>query len=1117
MGDHWAELRTLFDELVELEPTDRDARLREIGSRDLALCARLEAMLAADAAAAERKTPLQDYEALVARSVLAATSRHAAAPGARTQADPLGLLGTAVGRYRIDALLGAGGMGVVYRATDLRLGRVAALKFLPPVLSLDTQAKERFLHEARAASSLDHPNVCTIYEADETAGGTLYIAMAFYEGETLRTRLERGPLAVGEALDLAAQAARGLATAHGRGLVHRDIKPANLLVTADGVLKILDFGVSKAADVGLTSTEQRPGTAAYMAPEQARGEAVDGRADLWSLGVVLYELLTGKRPAGVGGAASKREPRGPPSSAHGEKPSAAAWLAPSRVRAEVPESADALVERLLAYEPEDRPAHAEQVVDALERIIERPKAKAITTRTGHAGIFASLVRNHPGWFVSMSMAALVVGLGTGMLAVRGLRTDPLAPAALAAQIEQLAATGRHAGAFELAERAEDRGGPPLPDSIWFEIADWLTVSSEPEGAQVFVLRYAPGASDPAQAGEQREWQALGTTPLDSVRLPRGDYIVRVERDGFAPAERSASSALLRVTPDLPQNLHRMLPARDGIGDQPGIDMRLHFRLLPSGDVPEGMVFVPGGDYQIVSPDLAGSSATLDDFFVDRFEVTNARFAEFVHAGGYTDPRHWRELVDADPQGWRATLQGFRDRTGLPAPRNWSGQAPPHGREEDPVTAVSWYEAAAYCRFRGRRLPTLAEWEKTARDGLIARVASIMPWGHQSPGDGLALRANFSSTGTAPVGAHPFGISPYGAHDMAGNAKEWLRNPTEHGRAVTGGSWEDPIYVFPQVGGRNPLFRSPSLGFRCATLTGSGDPAADQGAGLVELDRPVPVYESVDEQGFQTLLSHYRYDRRPLAAEVIGRTETPGWIREKIAFNGPAGGATDRIIAYLYLPRAAQSPFHTLVFTPGVGAFLGNSVPFEVEWIMAPLIRAGRAVFSVVMSGMAEREWQPGRPLPEPSSVEFRNLMVLHATELRIGLDYLETRPDIDAAAIGYVAVSLGAGSRLPWAAVDERLRAVVLIGGGIDERMHPTLPEASNINFAPYIRAPTLLLNGRNDEESPWRSRGLPLWNLLSEPKDLVLVEGAGHIPPPEDRIPAIVDWLDRTLGPVRY
>ena len=164
-------------------------------------------------------------------------------------------------------------------------------------MTRDETAKQRFLHEAQAASALDHPNICTIHEINETADGQLYLVMAYYEGETLKERIERGPLALDEAVDIATQVGRGLVEAHGAGIVHRDIKPANLLIAKGGVVKILDFGLAKLAGTeGVTQTGQTVGTVAYMSPEQARGQEVDHRTDIWSLGVVLYEMLSGQQP-----------------------------------------------------------------------------------------------------------------------------------------------------------------------------------------------------------------------------------------------------------------------------------------------------------------------------------------------------------------------------------------------------------------------------------------------------------------------------------------------------------------------------------------------------------------------------------------------------------------------------------------------------------------------------------------------------------------------------------------------------------------------------------------------------------------------------------------------------
>ena len=205
--------------------------------------------------------------------------------------------GTKLGPYEIVSELGRGGMGVVYTAHDPRLDRHVAIKLLPPDLTRDATAKQRFLQEAKAASALDHPNICTIHEINETADGQLYLVMAHYEGETLKERIARGPLALDDAIDIATQVGQGLAEAHGAGIVHRDIKPANLLVTKTGVVKILDFGLAKlAGQEGVTHTHTAVGTVLYMSPEQARGEEVDHRTDIWSLGVVLYEMLAGEPP-----------------------------------------------------------------------------------------------------------------------------------------------------------------------------------------------------------------------------------------------------------------------------------------------------------------------------------------------------------------------------------------------------------------------------------------------------------------------------------------------------------------------------------------------------------------------------------------------------------------------------------------------------------------------------------------------------------------------------------------------------------------------------------------------------------------------------------------------------
>ena len=202
-----------------------------------------------------------------------------------------------VSHYKIIEKIGEGGMGIVYKAQDTKLKRTVALKFLPPELTRDPEAKERFIQEAQAASALQHNNVATIHEINETEEGQMFICMDCYEGEILKNKIQKGSLKLEEAIDIAIQIAEGFKKAHEKGIVHRDIKPANILITDDGVVKILDFGLAKLkGQARLTKIGTTVGTVAYMSPEQVKGEDVDHRTDIWSLGVVLYEMITGQLP-----------------------------------------------------------------------------------------------------------------------------------------------------------------------------------------------------------------------------------------------------------------------------------------------------------------------------------------------------------------------------------------------------------------------------------------------------------------------------------------------------------------------------------------------------------------------------------------------------------------------------------------------------------------------------------------------------------------------------------------------------------------------------------------------------------------------------------------------------
>jgi serine/threonine protein kinase len=307
------------------------------------------------------------------------------------------LIGKTVSHYKIISKLGEGGMGVVYKAEDTRLGRSVALKFLPASLGTQDAAKKRFIHEAKAASSLEHPNICAVYDIGETDDGQMFIAMPHYDGETLQERIARGPLEISDAIDIVTQLASGLAKAHEQGIVHRDIKPGNIFITKDGHVKILDFGLAKlATETRLTKSGTTLGTIAYMSPEQASGGDVDARSDIFSLGAVFYELLTAELPF------------------KGDHEAAIIYGIMHNVpeplqtqRSDASEGLQEVVERALAKNVDERFESAQQLRDALAGL-------GLYTGSGESGRFsrssaASPSRRAVPWIVT-AVALLVIVL-----------------------------------------------------------------------------------------------------------------------------------------------------------------------------------------------------------------------------------------------------------------------------------------------------------------------------------------------------------------------------------------------------------------------------------------------------------------------------------------------------------------------------------------------------------------------------------------------------------------------------------------------------------------------------------------------------------------------------------
>ena len=564
-------------------------------------------------------------------------------------------------------------MGEVYRAKDTRLERDVAIKVLPAHLSEDPELKARFFREARAISRLTHPHICTLYDI-RSETGIDFLVMELIEGEPMADRLERGPLPIEETQAFAIQIAHALDRAHRAGIVHRDLKPGNVMVTASGV-KLLDFGLAKIgveaelpADVSTLPTEapaSHPltrrgavmGTLTYMSPEQLLGEPVDARSDLFALGIVIYEMATGRRPfRGSSTVAISDAILHDPPQSFGD--------------AAAPERLKGAILRLLEKDPARRFASAAELAAELEAIAASRQGGGIPRRRL---VLAGAV---------VAAAAAVAGfLWRRESRVRWARGT----AALEATRLIAAEDFPRASALIRRARAVLPQDPSL-EALWNQATVEVSAESAPAGADVSYRRYR---------GDPSKWESLGHTPIEKARVPKDFYLWKVSKPGFLPAWKIDPTWTI---------VHK-------------IPVRLAFRLDPEGSAPAGMVRVPGGSTALEIPGLDHyPEVPLDDYWIDAHEVTNAEYKKFVDAGGYARKELWKPPFSKDgrPVAWEEAIASFRDGTGRPGPATWEAGTFPKGQEDYPVAGLSWYEAAAYAEFAGKSLPSIYHWNHAAQ-------------------------------------------------------------------------------------------------------------------------------------------------------------------------------------------------------------------------------------------------------------------------------------------------------------------------------------------------------------------------------------------------------------------
>jgi serine/threonine protein kinase/dienelactone hydrolase len=961
-------------------------------------------------------------------------------------------------------------MGIVYKAEDTKLKRSVALKFLPPELIQNEEIRERFVLEAQTAAALSHPNICTIHEIDEEEGKS-FIAMEYVEGQSLKDRIGEGPLGIDEVLDIAIQVAEGLEEAHKKGIIHRDIKSANIMVTEKGQAKVMDFGLAKVKGATLLTREGTTlGTVAYMSPEQARGEEVDHRSDIWSLGIVLYEMLSGQLPF-----KGDREASILYSVVHEEpKPL-------KEIKRGLPLELQQIINRALKKRPESRYSSAAEIIKDLRKyqdVLRAEELGALNLRTLLRRIRKPQIAI-PAVGLILVICFLAVWFFNRQANIRWAKEKALP------EIERLIETNWRdfTGAYRLAEEAEEY----IPnDSKLAELFSRcslnINIKTEPSGAKIYMKEYkAPNS----------EWEFLGVSPIENIRLPVGIFRWKMEKEGYETVIAASSTWDISIgtkNPLIPNDLVRVLDEK--------------------GSIPEGTVRVPGAETDL---------GELDDFYIDKYEVTNKQYKEFVDNGGYRSSEYWEHefIKDGRVLTWEEAMAEFVDQTSRPGPAIWQAGDYPEGQDDYPVSGISWYEAAAHAVFVGKSLPTGKHW------GLArGEYTSLIRWPQLGGFAVFAPFSNFQGKGPVAVGSLP-GITSYGAYDMAGNVREWCWNETSAGKLMRGGAWNDNPYRFTELAGAPPFDRSSRNGFRCA-LYPDPDKIPESAFAMTTFGETTDFYKEkpVSEAIFQVYKEQFLYDKTDLNVRLEARDESSeDWIYERITFDAAYGN--ERIIANLFLPKNTSPPYQTVVYFPGVASLFQSSSEdlnsyYEFPVFLSFIVKNGRAVLYPVYKGTFERRDDALIPIHGgDNSHLYTEYLIQMVKDFKRSIDYLETRQDIDSNKFAYYGMSWGGmlGAIIP--AVEERLKATIILGGGLRGRGRP---EANQINYITRVKTPTLMLHGKYDTIFPYETSIKPMFDLLGtadEHKELKLYE-TDHISPRNDFIKEILAWLDRYLGPVK-
>jgi len=877
-------------------------------------------------------------------------------------------------------------------------------------------------------------------------------------------------------LEMIAQLAIALSAAHDSEGQYEDLKSGKSSAQSDDSdssrIPLTDSGISLLIHEGvpeiLIENISKGGNdnMLYTAPELLDGRPPSPRSDVYSLGVLLYQLVVGdiSRPL---------------------DPDWKQAVSDDILREDIA----MCVERL----PENRLAHPVELSERLRKLDERRRFLELENPAEKSEQDTLLLnKRKKRWLVYGSALIIILGLIT----VFGIRQHSMSQAQAARQsaykmalpkIRQLLEKENYVEAYSLAKDTEKNipNDPTLARYIK-DATNTLNIVTTPPGAKVSYRPYND---------LKGPWIDLGITPIQGVAVPVGMHRFKIQKERYED-----------------RHLVRAVVLRDGFSKEymgvlrPLYGNPFQFDLYEKGRVPPGMIAVDRGRFLVAIKGLTVKTTgdVLDRFLIDETEVTNRAYKEFIDAGGYAEPKYWKQEFKKDGQviPWDEAMKAFVDRTGQPGPSTWEFEDYFQGRDDYPVSGLSWFEAAAYAEFRGKSLPTIYHWARAAFP--IDEIhAPLTPY--------LIPQSNIEGTGLAEAGSFP-GIGSSGAKDMAGNVREWCWNGLGEQRYCLGGMWRDPAYMFNESFAPSAWDRSSDNGFRCALYPNDAPvPEKFLKEAYLGFHDPysIPAYS---DEAMQAMKAMYEYERTPFRPIIESKKKGgKGWRRETVTID--AAYNSERLIIHLDLPTSCAPPYKTVIYYPGGSALLQPTFSRSFLWEPWDLLpKNGRAFICPIYSGTYERGGDDPDKWRKKNGAQWRFEWL---NDLRRTIDYLETREDIDTKNIVFMGVSWGSFMCPMLSPFEERIKGLILVSGCIYTPGMRPKPKGLE---QPHVTIPVLMLNGKYDYAWPVKTHQKPLFDLLGTPpehKKHVIYE-SGHLPLPRaPMMKEIFAFLDKYQGPV--